>query len=64
MACEICDRMTTEVAVREKEYVDLRERMLDAEAVADQDLKLACDDASIDLQIARLELERHRIHHH
>ncbi len=67
MASEICDRMNAEVAVREQEYVVARERLAktieEPDSALYQELKIACDDARIDFEIAGLEFERHRNHH-
>lgn len=68
MPCDICARLRDEVARREGEYLSLRERLTASESTlsdvaARQELAAAFSDASIDLQIARLELEKHRNHH-
>ena len=67
MACEICDRLTTEVMIREQEYVASRGRVAsvaeDPDSAVYRKLKMDCDDARIDLQLGRLELEKHLNHH-
>ena len=67
MACEVCDRLTVEVMIREQEYVASRGRIAsnaeEPDSAIYRNLKLDCDDARIDLQLARLELEKHLNHH-
>ena len=67
MACELCDRLTTEIAVREQRYAASRGRLAskaeDQGSAAYRKLELDCDDARIDLEMARLELEKHQNEH-
>jgi hypothetical protein len=67
MVCPICDRLTSEVSFRVREFASAIERieMARATGTAEEcaDLSDKYGDASFERDLARLELERHqRIH--
>lgn len=64
MACPVCDRLTSEVAVRVREFasvielLEIAQRSGTAREYADLNDKYG--DASLQRDLARLELEKHR----
>jgi hypothetical protein len=67
MSCHQCDRLTAEVRLLEREYGSAR-KCLDLvreekEPPLVRKLQVRLDNASIDLNIGRLALEKHRNNH-